>query len=56
MADSSEGVGGVKAELTEDRRRDEDGVGSPDEGGVAMDRASERWAERGKWEVCGAEP
>lgn len=56
MADRSEGVGGVKAELTEDRSRDEDGVGSPEDGGVAIDMASERWAETGKWDACGADP
>lgn len=56
MADRSEGVGGVKAELTEDKSSDEDGVGRPDEEGVAIERASERAVESGKWDVCGADP
>lgn len=50
MAERREGVGGVKAvELTEERRRDDEGVGRP--GGGAMERASERWAEKGKCDV-----
>ena len=50
MAERREGVGGVKAVvLMEERRREEDGVGSPGLG--AMERARDRLAEKGKCDV-----